>query len=404
MNMKNFWTWPNIEAIILCKFDEELGPIVLSSSPPDIFGSEKSQLSSLITQYLLPDSHFEGKTISFLLDKKWRATGVPIFIEGSHYLRNSFQFTVCIVVKNEKCIFKEIYSRHVARILGYAFKLLEEDCGILYHYCTFAEDPPELIRKTNWKNLYLSTFPKNISEAIENIRSQLNQSTQVFYEFGDTNLLTFKIRPPSSFHITNPEDVPFPLKRNIISEVKYLGIDIIFTRLLPFINGINTIFEISKSCSLPIEFVKTSLEHLIFYRLIAIIDMISPENKYRYIGTDKKNDNLYEKLSIECRRTGSVATFTKKYIKELKEQRVNSIHEFIAKGVALKKIVRLHEYPIVFFEPKGLSGIERELLSLCNGNNTLDYIQISLGFETKSNVIKTINNMFVNLPIYWAYL
>ncbi|OII71727.1 uncharacterized protein cubi_00534 [Cryptosporidium ubiquitum] len=402
---EDFLLWPKIEAIIFCKFDEELGPIVLCSSPSDIFGSEKPQLCSIITKYLLPDIHFAGKTISFVIGNKWKAIGVPIFIEGSQYLRNSFQFTVCIIVKKTSYNFyQEVYSRHIARILGSAFKLLEEDCGILYYYCTYAENLPDLLKKITKNNNEILSFPKNILEVIENVRSQLNQKHQVFFEFGDASILNFRIRKPSCNIIINPEDIPFPSEKKMISDIKHIGIDFSLIKILPYINGVNTIFEISKYCSLPIEDVILCMEHLVLYGLINIIDMISSENRYRYVG-DEDEHGLYRKLCNECINAGNVLSFTKKYYQELKKHKIKSIYRFIANGVVSKKIIRLHEIPIIFIKSTPQhSEIEKKLLQLCNGNNTLDHIQILFGFNSKSEIIKFIYNLFNDSSIYWAYL
>ncbi|CUV04508.1 unnamed protein product [Cryptosporidium hominis] len=400
----HFSLWPKIEAIIFCKFDEELGPIVLCSSPSDIFGSEKSQLYSIITKYLLPDIHFAGKTISFVIGNRWKAIGVPIFIEGSQYLRNSFQFTVCIIVEKKPYNFyQEIYSRHIARTLGSAFKLLEEDCGILYYYCTYTENLPDLLKKVTKNSNEISSFPKNILEVIENVRSQLNKRHQVFVEFGDASILNFRIRRPPSNIIIYPEDIPFPSENTLISDIKHIGLDFSLIKILPYINGINTSFEISRYCSLPIEDVIVCLEHLVLYGLISMIDMISSENKYRFIGGEDKH-GLYRKLCNECINEGNVLSFTKKYHKELRKHKIKSIYKFIAAGVVSKKITRLHEIPIIFADTKELSGIEKELLQLCNGNSKLDHIQILLGFNTKSEIIKFISNVFDKSSIYWAYL
>ncbi|KAH8581672.1 nitrogen permease regulator family [Cryptosporidium sp. chipmunk genotype I] len=400
----HFLLWPKIEAIIFCKFDEELGPIVLCSSPSDMFGSEKSQFYSIITKYLLPDIHFAGKTISFVMGNKWKAIGVPIFIEGSQYPRNSFQFTVCIIVEKKPYDFyQEIYSRHIARILGSAFKLLEEDCGILYYYCTYTENLPDLLRKVTNNNNGISSFPKNILEVIENVRSQLNQKHQVFVEFGNASILNFRIRRPPFNIIINPEDIPFPSEKKMISDINHIGLDFSLIKILPYINGINTSFEISKYCSLPIKDVIVCLEHLVLYGLISMIDMISLENRYRFIGGEDEH-GLYRKLCNECINAGNVLSFTKKYYGELRKYKIKSIYKFIAAGVVSKKITRLHEIPIIFIDSKEVSGIEKELLQLCNGSNTLDHIQILFGFNTKSEIIRFISNVFNNSSIYWAYL
>lgn len=402
---ENFFLWPKIEAIIFCKFDEELGPIVLCSSPSDFFGSEKPQLYSILTKYLLPDIHFAGKTISFVIDNKWEAVGVPIFIEGSQYLRNSFQFTVCIVVKKKPYNFyQEVYSRHIARTLNSAFKLLEEDCGILYYYCKYAENFPDLLKKVIRNNNEVPSFPKNIMEVIENVRLQLNRKHQVFIEFGSASILNFRIRKPSYNIIINPEDVPFPSKKKMISDIKYIGIDFSLIKILPYINGINTSFEISRYCSLPIENVIICLKHLVLYGLISMIDMISSENRYRYIGGEDEH-GLYKKLCNECLDSGNLLSFTKKYYKELKKHGIKSMYKFIATGIVSKKIIRLHEIPIIFTEFTAQhSLIEKKLLQLCNGSNTLDHIQILFGFNNKSEIIKFIYDSFDNSSIYWAYL
>ncbi|KAJ1607291.1 nitrogen permease regulator-like protein [Cryptosporidium canis] len=400
-----FRAWPKIEAIIFCKFDEELGPIVLCSSPTDIFGPDKSQLCSIITKYMLPDIHFAEKTISFAISDKWKAIGVPIFIEGCQYLRNSFQFTICIIVaKNQLDFYEDIYSRHIARTLGSAFRLLEEDCGILYYYCTYTENLPDLLRKaTNSSDI--SSLPKNLLEIIENVRSQLNQKHQVFFEFGNTSVLNFRIRRPSYNIAINPEDVPFPSGLKNISSIQHIGLDFSFIKMLPYINGVNTCIEISKYCSLPIEDVIICLEHLALYGLIIMIDMISSENRYRYIGDKICEHGLYKSLSDECMNSGSVRSFTEKYCEELKMNNIKSIYKFIANGVASKKIARLYEFPIIFAEPATRCSVtEMELIQLCNGNNTLDYIQILFGFNSKSEIKQFINRTLNNPPIYWAYL
>ncbi|KAH8740948.1 hypothetical protein FG386_002494 [Cryptosporidium ryanae] len=403
--MHNIWVWPYIEGIIFCKFDEELGPVVLCKSPSGILGGENS-FFSLITHYLLPDSHFEDNTLSIIIDDRWRAVGVPIFIEGSHYLRNSFQFTVCIIVNDHsRDINKELYTRHIARIVGLGFKQLEEECGILHYYCVGIDNTEGELKKINKKSQNISPFPRDISEIIENVRYQLNSIQKVHLNFTHKNALSFKIRPPSYDFCINPEDVPYPMTKWSLNNIKYLGVDILFIQVLEQIDGKNTVFDISYLCSIPLYDVITCLKHLVFYHMIKIIDMFSIENKYRYIGANLgKEDIIYKYLCFECDNNGNVKTFTKKYYNYLVENNIKNIRKFVSIGVSKKKIARLHEYPIALynFEP---NSNQKKMTMICNGYNTLDYIQIRLGFSKKSDTVSYINNkLSENATIFWAYL
>ncbi|KAK6591141.1 hypothetical protein RS030_111700 [Cryptosporidium xiaoi] len=402
--MDNIWIWPYIEGIIFCKFDEELGPVVLCKSPSEIFGYENSFLS-LITHYLLPDSHFEGTTLSIVIDDRWRAVGVPIFIEGCHYLRNSFQFTVCIIVEDfSKDINKELYTRHIARIVGLGFKQLEEECGILHSYCIGSENIYGALKRVNKNTQNLTPFPKNISEIIENVRYQLNLTHRVHLNFTPKNALSFKIRPPTYDFLIKPEDVPYPMAKWPLDDIKYLGVDILFTRVLKQIDGRNTVFDISNLCSIQLCDVITCLKHLVFYKIIEIVDMFSVENKYRYIGSNLDNEyQIYKHLCFECNNNGNVKTFARKYYDHLIKDDIKNIRKFISIGVAKKKIVRLHEYPIILNNTE-LDSNQKELVDICNGYNTLDFIQIKFGFSEKSDIISYISQINENATILWAYL
>ncbi|OII76363.1 hypothetical protein cand_011210 [Cryptosporidium andersoni] len=410
--MRIHWEWPNIEGILFCKFDEELGPIVLCKDPAEIFGANQALYFSLITRYMVPDAHFSGSVISFVIGDKWRVVGMPIVIQDNKYLRNSFQFTVCIVINNINSIQLELFSRHIAKILGYAFKQLEEDSGTVYSYCTGINDSET--RNISGK-LKLQINARDLSHILQECRIQLNRYHKVCIDISKDETLSFYVRNPSYKCKVQLIDVPVPLYKHLIN-INLPGIDISLMQIIPYINGRNTSYEIAKLSLLPFDNVILCLEYLIYYGLIGIIDMFSLDNMYRYIGYDNKKydntENLYISLSNECsnllnnhKRNGCVRTFQQKFSENLENMEVRDIRLFIIEGILKQKIKRIHEYPIIF---NNKSNSENPSLNKfkksCLGLHSLDYIQVMFGYNSKEEVIQELTNSIDHdEELYWAY-
>lgn len=257
-----------ILALLCCVFDKEEGPIVLCSDPSQALRDHFKPLG----RYLLPEAFVKGRVVSVVLDDTM-VIGAPVYINDVLYDRNCFQFNICAVVSSR---LDPAPYRDLAQHLAVSFYPLEVDLKFLSR--------TEKVR--------------DVVATLASLRAQLNRSRECFLPIDNSHCVCFRVRmlpmrmAPDTLDISM---VPVPLvalkealDTNPAARRRQGGRtrlqfepDLVLLHLIPLIDGIRTISEISIASEIDLERVRLCIRHLIHFSLVAVIDEIRPEHCYR---------------------------------------------------------------------------------------------------------------------------
>ncbi|GMG21347.1 unnamed protein product [Ambrosiozyma monospora] len=248
-----------------------------------------------------------------------RVLGFPVNIVGEVYKRRNFRFDLCFVFKYEQDAVS--YQGNVTRI-GRMFKALEEQSQILSKGLKdpvyFADDQNsgkasefesalKLKKELNngfTEDKYLKVvdnvnddmgkmLPKNApgqnktsvitlsstASLIQQIYQDLNNYSECMIPIDSANSVDIKLfpvqPPPPDLHAS---DVPLATVKLEYLVDSYW--DPTMVKILPFINGINTIKMISRYADADFELTKRCIIELFHYKSIAILDVFQFSNCY----------------------------------------------------------------------------------------------------------------------------
>ncbi|KAH3687905.1 hypothetical protein WICPIJ_001122 [Wickerhamomyces pijperi] len=299
----------------------------------------------LVKNYVIPKSQLCDRLVTFKIDQ-YRLVGYPVSINASHYARNSFSFNFCFVFNyTDK---SESYEPSIRRT-GRIFKNLEEQYQILSKMTndmiyfkdssSKSKDPDHVLNnddimaqrslsmestftmnsQNNTYNQILndlelktnSSTPLGITnkdgniiklESVENLLQQiyqdLNNYSECLIPIDSGNAIDIKLLPllPPPPRV-NAEDVPIStVNLHNLVDVNW---DPTMLKILPYINGINSIKRISVLANADQNIVKSCIQHLLYYKCIIITDIFQFSNIY----APTSNINLFltdSHMALEC--------------------------------------------------------------------------------------------------------
>ncbi|KAG7843517.1 hypothetical protein KL942_000613 [Ogataea angusta] len=258
-----------------------------------------------IKNYVIPKPALCNKLVTFKISS-YRVVGFPVNIYASHYARNSFSFNLCFVFKYEDDTTP--YEGHVKR-LGRMFRALEEQSQMLSKADKNHEDffkPQKELEPKTWsktsnyiriiqdedvgdevtfsnQNIKHSESSGPILASIESLVQQIYQDLNNYSEClipidsaNSVDIKLFPILPPPPE--LNACDVPIATVK-LETMVDPLW-DPTMVRILPFINGINSIKRISILADADFELTRQCIQHLIHFRSVAVLDVFQFSNCY----------------------------------------------------------------------------------------------------------------------------
>ncbi|KAG7691406.1 hypothetical protein KL930_005294 [Ogataea haglerorum] len=258
-----------------------------------------------IKNYVIPKPALCNKLVTFKISS-YRVVGFPVNIYASHYARNSFSFNLCFVFKYEDDTTP--YEGHVKR-LGRMFRALEEQSQMLSKADKNHEDffkPQKDLEPKTWSQTsnYIRiiqdedvgdevTFPNqnikhsessdpilaSIESLVQQIYQDLNNYSECLIPIDSANSVDIKLFPilPPPPEL-NAYDVPIATVK-LETMVDPLW-DPTMVRILPFINGVNSIKKISILADADYELTKQCIQHLIHFRSVAVLDVFQFSNCY----------------------------------------------------------------------------------------------------------------------------
>lgn len=311
-----------------------MGSIVSPTEPSSESVQQPLFDFDVVKNYIIPKGPLCNRLITLKVDQ-YRIVGFPVQITAQHYARNSFSFNFCFVFNYEHDTLP--YESAIKR-LGRMFKNLEEQYHILSkkeNDMIFYKNIGQLGGNTNttasesladstsldehlqarassmdsnfsasvtsatYSQLALdlddndnSSTPIGVSvkngnvitldsieSLIQQIYQDLNNYSECLIPVDSGNSVDIKLLPllPPPSRLC-PEDVPISTVQ--LDSMVDVNWDPTMLKILPYIDGVNSIKRISLLADADYWVVKTCIQHLMYYKCITISDIFQFSNIY----------------------------------------------------------------------------------------------------------------------------
>lgn len=320
-----------IIAIFYAVFHPTEGTKIVHQVPEGSIISNNSPITSTslfnfdtVKNYIIPKPQLCNKLISFKIDK-YRVLGYPVNIENEDYSRNSFNFNFGFVFPYDSET--SPYEPAIKR-MGKMFRVLEEQSFLLSkldkNYSFYPKNEshqskiPLLISHefnngsgstslmTNNFDGRLAITPghsrikrvtlSSIESLIDQIYQDLNNYSECCIPLDSANSVDIKLFPILSPPM-NIKAYQVPLLTVKLTSLIDVNWDPTMIKILPFINGINSVRKISELANSDYLLTKQCIQHLMHYKCISIIDVFQFSNIYaptNNIGNFLKMNSMAE--------------------------------------------------------------------------------------------------------------
>lgn len=203
-------------------------------------------------------------------------------IQNEKYTRNSFNFNFCFVFPyNSETISYELTVKRI----GEMFKVLEEQNYLLSNLNAKFFIKLEKLNQINLINEIpgFKNFKKinlsSIESLINQIYQDLNNYSECCIPLDSSNSIDIKLFPilPSPLNIKAYQVPILLVSLNSLVDVNW---DPTMIKILPYINGINSIKKISELSDSDYLLTKQCIQHLMHYKCLQIIDIFLFGNIY----------------------------------------------------------------------------------------------------------------------------
>ncbi|KAH8728535.1 nitrogen permease regulator 2 [Phaeosphaeriaceae sp. PMI808] len=222
---------------------------------------------SSVEQYLIPRQQFCDRLLTFCSDHQ-RIIGYPVCIREGKYSRNEFIFNLAIVVSESERDWA-CYGE-VVRKLGRLLRGLEEQGGFL----SCEEEGVWEDEKSWYGGLDMGAGTK-VYALCEMVLEDLNNYAECMMPIDDSNTINLKLFP------TRPPPPPIlahqvPLLTISLNTLQApVSSDLTLNRILPFVNGINSISRIAQLADTDLSLTRRAVQHLVYYGCLVLLDIFS---------------------------------------------------------------------------------------------------------------------------------
>ncbi|KAI5241632.1 nitrogen permease regulator 2 [Aureobasidium subglaciale] len=255
-----------LKAIFYARFHEEKGPTVLHQVPEGsvipLSNTTNQPLFHFpsISNHIIPRREFCDRPLS-LLASHHRIIGFPVCIHNPVlYPRSDFIFNFCLVVdeKAEWGAYASVVSK-LARLM----RNLEEQTGWL----------SKEERREGWVKAGERGYGggNRVFAICEMVLEDLNCYCECMIPIDDSNTLNLKLFPTRSppppiqiFHV--------PLSTVRFSSLQTNTWDLTVQRIIPFIDGINSVQKIAVLADTDLTLTRRALAHLLYYGCILMLN------------------------------------------------------------------------------------------------------------------------------------
>ncbi|KAG2387007.1 hypothetical protein C9374_002042 [Naegleria lovaniensis] len=358
-----------MEALLYCEFDNLKGSMIMYQYPKMRISNE---LFETYSEFVITKTKLCGKIVSFK-HEQLIFIGVPQCIEGSKYERNALLFNLVFVLDSTKLKreFPPECFKSIASKMSYYLRNLE-----IYTDLTTRQETSIIIDTAH--SIHLKLIPL--------------------------------LKKPEAVHA---HDVPMPI-RNIqqLLAQQSDSWDMTLSQIVPYINGVSFVKQIAIQSNVHIEIVKKSLQHLLYFGCIKIVDIFQYSNMYairntkifsQLLSSHELQEELFhyccsglEKSSIPFESSQILHNILQLYCKFKPGVRVQDILEkyhhicqyinpkcLITFGLIKGFLTRVHEYPILMKE-------ERQLVQAEMDNEQLEHDHLSHSLSPSSSTTFTV--------------
>ncbi|KEQ88522.1 nitrogen permease regulator 2 [Aureobasidium pullulans EXF-150] len=255
-----------LKAIFYARFHEEKGPTVLHQVPEGsvipLSNTTQQPLFHFpsISNHIIPRREFCDRPLS-LLASHHRIIGFPVCIHNPVlYPRSDFIFNFCLVVdeKAEWGAYASVVSK-LARLM----RNLEEQAGWL----------SKEERREGWVKAGERGYGggNRVFAICEMVLEDLNCYCECMIPIDDSNTLNLKLFP------TRSPPPPIQIYHVPLSTVRFSSLqtntwDLTVQRIIPFIDGINSVQKIAVLADTDLTLTRRALAHLLYYGCILMLN------------------------------------------------------------------------------------------------------------------------------------
>ncbi|KAL3454523.1 nitrogen permease regulator 2-domain-containing protein [Aspergillus insuetus] len=274
-----------IKAIFYSKFDTQEGPKVVHQVPDGAIvpsSTAPSQPPFLtfadISFFVIPRQELCGNLIQ-VCTNGFRILGYPICMKSPRYDRNEFIFNFCLVLAED-----EDFSSYksVAQKLADLMHGLEEQSGFL------SKD-------------YSKSGEGKVYSLCETLMEDLNNYCECMIPIDELNMLNIKLFP------VYPTPPPVRAWQVPLFTVRYKAFldenwDLTMQRIVPHINGVNSIRIISLLADTDFSLTCRAIRHLLYYGCLFLLDIFSFSAIYAPTALFSSTIAADESMQQECAR------------------------------------------------------------------------------------------------------
>ncbi|KAH9863660.1 hypothetical protein J1614_009592 [Plenodomus biglobosus] len=232
-----------------------------------------------VTQYLIPTQQFCDRLLTFCVHHH-RVIGYPVCIREGKYSRNEFIFNFAIVVGENEADWA-CYGE-VVRKLGRLLRGLEEQAGFLSKEEAGVWDDDASHGGGgcgggggNDDNGMGVGGGSKVYALCEMVLEDVNNYAECMIPIDDSNTINLKLFP------TRPPPPPIlahqvPLLTMSLSSLQTpISSDLTLNKILPYINGINSISRIAQLADTDLSLTRRAIQHLVYYGCLVLLDIFS---------------------------------------------------------------------------------------------------------------------------------
>ncbi|KAK8443485.1 Nitrogen permease regulator 2 [Candidozyma auris] len=248
-----------------------------NESPASLFNFDT------VKNYVIPKPQLCNKLISFKVDNL-RVLGYPVNIEGSKYSRNSFNFNFCFVFPYNSDTTP--YESAIQR-MGRMFSALEEqsfllsklDKEMMFFNEKAAPEKIPTVEFTPGQGKVRKFTLSSIESLIHQIYQDLNNYSECCIPIDTSNSVDIKLFPvlPPPVNIKAFQVPIMTVRLHSLIDVNW---DPTMVKILPFINGLNSVRRISELADADYLLTKQCIQHLMHYRCITMVAIFQFNNIY----------------------------------------------------------------------------------------------------------------------------
>ncbi|CBF89482.1 hypothetical protein AN0439.2 [Aspergillus nidulans FGSC A4] len=274
-----------IKAIFYSKFDTQEGPKVVHQVPDGAITFSNTAASqppfftfSDISFFVIPRQELCGNLIQ-VCTNGYRILGYPICMKSPRYDRNEFIFNFCLVLAEEEDFssYKSVVQKLADLMHG-----LEEQSGFL------SRD-------------HSKSGEGKVYSLCETLMEDLNNYCECMIPIDELNTLNIKLFP------VYPNPPPVRAWQVPLFTVRYQAFldenwDLTLQRIVPHINGVNSIRIISLLADTDFSLTCRAIRHLLYYGCIFLLDIFSFSAIYAPTALFSSTIAADENMQRECAR------------------------------------------------------------------------------------------------------